>query len=707
MPSHSALPREHDHPRGRPHHAHDHAHDCARVRGHTHGHAHAHAHDHAHPHGHGRSGAPAGTSGDSCCAAELSIGGGSAHQEAHGADRRELVRLIVALALALMAEALAYARPDAPAWTAVGMVLAAVASAAAGTGVFRQGWSALRRGDLNINALMTVAVTGAFLIGEWPEAAMVMALYSLAELIEHRSVDRARHAIKTLLDLTPAVAERRTPQGQWESVPAAAVRIGDVVRVRPGERLPLDGRITAGHSALDQSPVTGESLPVEKGPGDAVFAGTVNLQGGLELEATVLAQDTVLAGIIHAVEEAQASRAPTQRFIGRFANVYTPMVFVLAVAVALAGPLLLGHAWLDSLYRALVLLVIACPCALVISTPVTIVSGLAAGARRGILVKGGIHLEQARNIRVLALDKTGTLTEGRPRLVEHHVFPGALDEDRILRYAASLAGRSDHPVSQAIAASLPGDVVPVEAFGAEAGHGVHGAIGGERYLLVNHRKVHESGLCTAELERQLLEHESQGRSVSLLVGPQGVLAFFAVADTVRPVAREAVAELKRLGVTPVMLTGDNATTARQIASQAGIDDVRAGLLPQEKLNAVRALACTDGAVAMVGDGINDAPALAAADIGFAMGGAGTHTAMEAADVVIMNDDLRRLPETIRLSRRTHAVLWQNITLALGIKAVFLLLAVFDHATMWMAVFADMGASLLVVGNGLRMLRRAR
>lgn len=653
--------------------------------------------DHAHVHGHGHE------HHDSCCATELSIAAQTPAEVKHAA-RAELYRLLTALVLAGLAEAISFAQPDALPWKVAGMALAALAILMAGLTVLRKGLVALSRAELNINALMSVAVIGAFLIGEWPEAAMVMALYSLAELIEERSVDRARNAIKTLLDLSPPSAQRRTATGEWETVAAAQIGVGDIVRVRPGERLPLDGRITAGCSAIDQSPVTGESMPVEKAPGDEVFAGTINLQGGLEFEVTAHAGDTVLARIIHAVEQAQSRRAPTQRFIDRFASIYTPAVFLLAVAVALGGPLLFGLAWLDSLYRALVLLVIACPCALVISTPVTIVSGLAAAARRGILIKGGVYLEQARGLDVVALDKTGTITEGRPKLVAHEILAREMAPEDILRIAAGLAGRSDHPVSQAIAEALNAPAAEVEAFVAQAGHGVHGLIDGSHYRLGSHRQIHELGLCSPGLEERLHEYEAQGRTVSLLAGPQEVLAVFAVADTIRETSGLAVAELQRLGITPVMLTGDNAATARSVAAQAGISELRAELLPHEKLDELRSMSEGGRSVAMVGDGINDAPALAAAGIGFAMGGAGTHTAMEAADVVIMNDDLRRIPETIRLSRRTYTVLWQNIALALGIKAVFLSLAIFDQATMWMAVFADMGASLLVVFNGLRLLR---
>ena len=621
-----------------------------------------------------------------------------------GLQRRELARLVAALGVAVGAELLHYFAPDTLPWRAAGMAVAALAIALSGLGVFRKGLSSLRRAELNINALMAVAVTGAFLIGQWPEAAMVMALYSLAELIEARSVERARSAITSLLALSPETAEVRQPDGTWSRATARSVPVGAVVRVKPGERFALDGRVTEGRGAVDESPVTGESLPVDKAPGDTVYAGTINQSGGLCFEVTRPAGDTVLAGIIHAVEAAQGQRAPTQRFVDRFAAVYTPVVFLLAVAVAVGTPLLLGWPWLTGVYKALVLLVIACPCALVISTPVTIVSGLAAAARRGILIKGGVHLEQARRLRVLALDKTGTLTEGRPRLVAQEGVGRAPLSDAVLRLARSLAARSDHPVAQAIARGLPGPTRPVDDFAAEAGQGVHGCIDGKAFVLGNHRWIHERGLCTPALEAQMARHEVEGRTVSLLADESEVLALFAVADTVKPSSREAVAALRELGVEPVMLTGDNATTAQAIARELGIRDVRAQLLPQDKLAAVAELG-SRGPVGMVGDGVNDSPSLAAAAVGFSMGAAGTDTAKEAAGVLVMNDDLRRVAETIRLSRRTHVLLWQNIALALGIKAVFFVLAVFGSATMWMAVFADMGASLLVVANGLRLLRR--
>jgi len=622
----------------------------------------------------------------------------------HGSASEGLRPLLIALGLALAAEGVAFFAGKGTATTVVEMALALGAIWFAGFDTYKKGLIALRFGRLNINALMTVAVTGAFVIGQWPEAAMVMALYAIAELIEARSVDRARNAIKGLIALSPEQADVRQADGRWAMVKAVDVPLQAIVRIRPGERVPLDGVVTEGSSAIDQAPVTGESIPVDKTVGDAVFAGTINQTGELEFRVTAAADNTTLARIIHAVEQAQGARAPTQRFVDRFAAIYTPGVFVLALAVAIGMPYLMGWTWMEALYKALVLLVIACPCALVISTPVTVVSALASAARRGILIKGGTYLEDARNLKAIALDKTGTITEGKPKLVEFVVIDETAEKSEVPLIAASLAARSDHPVSHAIAVGLNLDGDGVTEFKALAGRGVQGLVNGKVHVLGNHRLIEERGQCSPALEAQLKTHEEAGRTVTLLATDTGVLALFAVADTIKPSSQQAVAELKALGIVPVMLTGDNIATAKTIAAHAGIDEAQGDLLPEDKLAAIKGLQRLHGATAMIGDGINDAPALAQADIGFAMGGAGTDTAMEAADVVIMNDDLRRIPETIRLSRQTHAVLWQNISLALGIKAVFLLLALFGGATMWMAVFADLGATLLVVANGLRLLR---
>ncbi|MDM0046289.1 heavy metal translocating P-type ATPase [Variovorax dokdonensis] len=634
--------------------------------------------------------------------------GNHAQTEEAGHDHGPLpstARLIAALCLALGAEGINWFAADRLPWEIAGMVVAAVAIVLAGLGIYVSGLRSLRRGKLGIDTLMSVAVTGAFVIGQWPEAAMVMALYALAELIEHRAADRARNAIAGLMALAPQEAEWQRADGRWERGPSSEVPMSARVRVRPGERLPFDGEVVLGHGAIDQSPITGESIPVDKGVGDKVFAGTINQSGELQFTVTASAGSTTLDRIIHAVEQAQGSRSPTQRMVDRFAAVYTPAVFALAVALVLVMPLAFGWTWLDAIYRALVLLVIACPCALVLATPVTVVSALTSAARRGILIKGGVHLEAARTLKAIALDKTGTLTEGKPSLVHWQAWAGA-DAQQVERAAAALTTRSDHPVSKAILAGLQpaGELPDVESFRALPGRGTEGRVQGRALALGNHRLIEERGQCGPELEALLAEQEQQGRSVSLLADESGVIGIFAVADTLKPHAQEAVAALQALGVTPVMLSGDNQTTATAVAAQAGIQEVRGNLLPEEKQQALLELQARHGPTGMTGDGINDAPALAQARLGFAMGRAGTDIAMETADVVIMNDDLRRLPETVALSRRTHAVLWQNIVIALGIKAVFMVLAVAGSATLWMAVFADVGASLLVIANGLRLLR---
>ena len=594
----------------------------------------------------------------------------------------------------------------APVWLAACLALLAIASC--GLTTYKKGWVAIRNGNLNINALMSIAVTGALILQQWPEAAMVMVLFTIAELIEAKSLDRARNAIQGLMRLTPEQASVQQADGNWRLMDLKAIALGAVVRVKPGERIALDGEIVAGRSSVDQAPITGESLPVDKTVGDAVFAGTINQAGSFDYRVTAAASNTTLARIIHAVEEAQGTKAPTQRFVDQFARVYTPIVFAAALAVAVLPPLLFGGQWHEWVYKALVMLVIACPCALVISTPVTIVSGLAAAARKGILIKGGAYLEQGRKLSRLALDKTGTITHGKPVQTEFEILAD-VDVARCRTLAASLAGRSDHPVSMAIAAAAKSDSIAstsatVKAFEALAGRGVRGDIDGLPYWLGNHRLVEELGRCSASLEARLDALEGQGKTVVMLVDAERVLALFAVADTVKDTSRAAIAELQRLGVRAAMLTGDNPHTAAAIAQQVGIDEARGNQLPEDKLNAVAQWSQEGATVGMVGDGINDAPALARADIGFAMGAMGTDTAIETADVALMDDDLRKIPQFIRLSKATHSVLVQNITLALGIKSVFLVLTMMGLGTMWMAVFADVGASLLVVANGLRLLR---
>ena len=610
--------------------------------------------------------------------------------------------LVLAGVAALASEAaewLGLATPILPA------VLALSAVALGGFGTYRKGWIALRNLTLNINALMTIAVTGAMLIGQWPEAAMVVVLFALAERIEAASLDRARNAIRGLMAMTPDTATVRQPDGSWLAVVARAVAVGSVVRLKPGERVALDGVVSTGNSAVDQSPITGESVPVDKTVGDSLFAGTINQSGELEFTVTAKADESTLARIIHAVESAQGTRAPTQRFVDQFARVYTPVVFAVAFLCAIGPPLLFGGDWIAWIYKALVLLVIACPCALVISTPVTIVSGLSAAARRGILIKGGVYLEQGRHMKWLALDKTGTITVGKPALTDFELVSGA--EQDALTMAVSLASRSDHPVSKAVAESQQARTVTiqaVDAFEALLGRGVKGRIGGQLYYLGNHRLIEELKLCGSALEARLNVLELQGKTTVLVASEQAVLALFGVADTVKESSREAIGQLHALGIKTLMLSGDNQHTAAAIAKQVNIDDAKGNQLPEDKVTAIAAMIGKEGLVGMVGDGINDAPALARADIGFAMGAAGTDTAIETADVAIMDDDLRKIPEFVRLSKATATVLKQNIALALGVKAIFLGLTLVGMGTMWMAVFADMGTSLIVVLNGLRLLR---
>lgn len=592
-----------------------------------------------------------------------------------------------------------------PEWVAA--VLALIAVLACGITTYKKGWIAVRNGNLNINALMSIAVTGALLLGQWPEAAMVMVLFTIAELIEAKSLDRARNAIAGLMQLAPEQATVQQDDGTWLTTEAKTVLLNARVRVKPGERIALDGQIVSGRSTINQAPITGESLPVEKAEGDAVFAGTINESGSFEYLVTATAGDSTLARIIHAIEAAQGVRAPTQRFVDKFARVYTPIVLAIAVAVAILPPMFMGGEWFAWIYKALVLLVIACPCALVISTPVTIVSGLAAAARHGILIKGGVYLEEGRKLEWLALDKTGTITHGKPVQTDFTLL-GRRGVDEVRSLAASLASRSDHPVSRALSEAAKRDGIPhqeVADFEALPGRGTRGVIAGSLYYLGNHRLIHEQGLCSDELEARLSALEEQGKTVILLADTQGVYGLFAVADTVKEHSREALADLHAMGIKTLMLTGDNTHTARAIAAQVGIDEAHGDLLPEDKLRVIEEKLAGSGVVGMVGDGINDGPALARADIGFAMGAAGTGTAIETADVALMDDDLRKLPRFIQLSRETHALLVQNIALALGIKAVFLVLTLMGSGTMWMAVFADVGTSLLVVANGLRLLRK--
>ena len=583
--------------------------------------------------------------------------------------------------------------------------LLALSAISGGWFIAPRGLRGVRNGVLDMNFLMTVATVGAAAIGEWSEGASVMFLFAVAQLLETYSMERARHAIKGLMELSPVEANVLR-HGHEAVVPVSEVKVGDTVIVRPGQKIPLDGVVAVGTSSVNQAPITGESVPVDKAPGAEVFAGSLNEHGVLEIRVTKLVADTTLARVIHAVEVAQATRAPSQGIVDRFATIYTPAVVALAVVLMIVPPLIGLGAWSTWFYRALAMLVIACPCALVISTPVSIVSGLAGAAKAGILIKGGVHLENAGTATVVAFDKTGTLTEGRPSL--RGVTPLAAAEHEILRLAAALEQGSEHPLARAIlaAAKMPGtEVPPVGEFRALVGRGVTGKVDGRTLHLGNERLMNEIGAVTPDVKRALEAIEQAGHTAVILASADRALGVLAIGDGIRSEAAKAVQALRRLGVARiVMLTGDNEGTARSVARSLGIDEYRAALLPEDKVQIVRDLEDRGEHVVFVGDGVNDAPALATATVGIAMGVAGTDVALETADIALMADDLAKLPVALQVSRRTLRIIKQNIGFSLINKAVFVVLAIGGWATLWMAVASDMGASLIVIGNGLRALR---
>ena len=562
--------------------------------------------------------------------------------------------------------------------------------------------------SLDMNFLMTIATIGAVAIGQYAEGAAVIVLYAFSLLLESMSMARSRKAIESLMKLSPPNATV-IRSGQEIVIPADDVLVGDLLVIRPGERIALDGVVTRGHSNVDQAPITGESIPVPRKQGDPVFAGSFNKQGSIEVRGTKPATGSTLARIIHLVEEAQSRKAPSQTFIDRFAQIYTPSVFLLAIFVAIVPPLFLGASPGDWLYRALVLLVIACPCALVISTPVSLVSALTNGARHGILFKGGRHLEVLSQVRTIAFDKTGTLTEGKPTVTDV-IELNSLSGRDILKIAAAAELKSEHHLADAVLrraaeAELVLDDVLTEDFSSLTGKGIRATVDGKSYIVGSHPFIEELGVCSPDVERELARLEQQGKTVILLADDEAVRGIIAVSDQVRSESAHTVAELRRLGMKRiVLLTGDNEGTAAAVAGKLDFDEVHAGLLPEEKLDAIRRLKSEDGSVAMVGDGINDAPALAAADVGIAMGGIGSDTAMETADIVLMSDAVSKVPYAISLGKRTLRIVRENVALALATKAVFLVLGLFGMSSLWLAILADDGATLLVILNGLRLLK---
>ncbi|MCW5981276.1 MAG: cation-translocating P-type ATPase [Bryobacteraceae bacterium] len=575
--------------------------------------------------------------------------------------------------------------------------------------VLPKAWFALRRLRPDMNLLMTIAVIGAIAIGEWFEAASVSFLFALSLTLEAWSVGRARRAVEALLSLAPAVVRVMDPEGSVRETRPEVVPVGSRFLVRPGERIPLDGEVVSGSTQVNQAPITGESAPVEKAAGDAVYAGTVNGPGALEVRSTRPAGETTLAHIIRMVAEAQRKRAPSEQWVDRFARVYTPIVIGLAVLVLLIPPLALRQPFGDSVYRSLVLLVIACPCALVISTPVSIVAALAASARHGVLIKGGPFVEAPAHIKALAFDKTGTLTAGKPAVAEVVPLNGR-PESYVLGVAAALESHSDHPLAAAIVEYARTRGVPrFEARDLQnlAGKGVTAEIDGTEYWVGSRQYLEERGRGAEELHKRLVEAGRTGKTAVVVGREREVLGLLTLTDQVRPAAARVVQDLREAGVEHlVMLTGDNRPTAEAIGRQVGISEIAAELLPSDKVTVVERLVHRYKSVGMVGDGINDAPAMGRASVGIAMGAIGSDAAIEAADVALMSDDLEKLPWLIRHSRRTLAIIRQNIATSLTVKAIFVALAFWGHASLWAAIAADMGVSLLVIFNALRLLRRA-
>jgi Zn2+/Cd2+-exporting ATPase len=589
-------------------------------------------------------------------------------------------------------------------WPEIASYLAAIVLG--GRFIIIKAWHAARNLRPDMHLLMTVAVFGAGAIGEWFEAATVTFLFAASLALESWSVGRARRAIAALLDLAPPTARLLHADGSEATVSVAEVAIGSRFVVPAGQRIPLDGLVVAGNSAVNQAPITGESMPVEKEPGTIVYAGTINGDGALTVKATRSVEDTTLARIIQMVEEAHARRAPSEQWVERFARIYTPVVMVLALLIFLLPPVVFGQAWADWFYRALVLLVIACPCALVISTPVSIVASLASAARAGVLIKGGAFVELPARLNVIAMDKTGTVTLAEPEVMQ--VIPrDNHTETELMARAAALESRSTHPLAQAImryAQEHSIALTPAADVQVLKGKGLSGVFDGEPFWLGSHRYVIERGQDTPEITQQAEALEAEGKTVIIVGNQRHVCGLIAVADTVRPEARMIVNEMHAAGIAHVvMLTGDNRVTADAIAREVGIGEVYAELLPGDKVKKVEELIARYGVVAMVGDGVNDAPALARSNLGIAMGAIGSDAAIETADVALMTDDVSKIPWLVGHSKRTLAIIRQNIVFALSIKAVFFALTFAGWASLWAAIAADMGASLLVVFNGLRLL----
>ncbi|CAI9391362.1 heavy metal translocating P-type ATPase [Niallia sp. HCP3S3_B10] len=576
-----------------------------------------------------------------------------------------------------------------------------------GYSLFIKGLKNLSRLKFDMNTLMTIAIIGAAIIGEWGEGATVVILFAVSEALERYSMDKARQSIESLMDIAPKEALIR--RGNEEMVVHVEdIQIGDIMIVKPGQKLAMDGLVIKGTSTLNQAAITGESVPVTKNIDDEVFAGTLNEEGLLEVKVTKRVEDTTISKIIHLVEEAQAERAPSQAFVDKFAKYYTPAIVILALLIVVVPPLFFGGDWSKWIYEGLAVLVVGCPCALVVSTPVAVVTAIGNAAKNGVLIKGGIHLEESGALKAIAFDKTGTLTKGIPAVTDILIFGG--DQNNLLLTTAAIEKGSQHPLASAIMRKaeekgLKFNDVSVDDFQSITGKGVKAKVNNQMYYVGSPNLFEElHGSISNDRKEKIAEMQTQGKTVMVLGTEKEILLFIAVADEMRESSKEVIGKLNNMGIETVMLTGDNQRTAEAIGKQVGVSDIKADLLPEDKLNFIKELRAKHQSVAMVGDGVNDAPALAASTVGVAMGGAGTDTALETADIALMSDDLSKLPYTIKLSRKALAIIKQNITFSLAIKLVALLLVMPGWLTLWIAIFADMGATLLVTLNSLRLLK---
>lgn len=585
------------------------------------------------------------------------------------------------------------------------IALFAIAIIVGGAGIFKVGLKNLVKLEFDMKTLMTIAIIGAAIIGEWREGAIIVFLFAVSEALEAYSMNKARQSIRLLMDIAPPVAIVKRG-AEMSELPTEAIVQGDVLVVKPGEKIAMDGIVLTGKSTVNQAAITGESVPVLKQQGDEVFAGTINEEGALEVEVTKLVGDTTIAKIIHLVEEAQAEKAPSQKFVDRFAKYYTPAIMILALGIAVLPPLL-GADWQTWLYQGLAVLVVGCPCALVVSTPVAIVTAIGNAARQGVLIKGGVHLEETGRLNAVAFDKTGTLTKGYPEVIEF-VSAEGFEKESLLRAVAAVESLSQHPLAKAIVTYAENNGIEsaqVTDFQSVTGKGAYGTVEGKVTYIGSLEWAQKLCALPASALKEASLLQRKGNSVMAIVTEAEFSGLIAVADPLREESKMVLRKLKDIGVQhTVMLTGDHVETANAVAVNLGLTDVHAGLMPEEKLTKIRSLKEQYGRVAMVGDGINDAPALAASSVGIAMGGAGTDAALETADIALMADDLEKLPYTIRLSRKTLRIIKENIMFALGLKIVALLLIIPGWLTLWIAIFADMGATLLVVLNSLRLMR---